>query len=125
MAAQSSVTLATRVYVPQGVPQGIATWLLRNDPDTGGRSLLTASVRGPSKDGIDRIVWKLRQERVQADDSACGCAGELIDFATLNVEAIVPDAWPDALRTELYNRLFSLASVGAFVDSVKTNTPVW
>ena len=56
MAAQGNITLDGQIYVPYGNVGGIASWSLLGDTDFGGgRSDLTLSVTGPSREGIYRV----------------------------------------------------------------------
>lgn len=125
MATQASITLATRVYVPMGVANGIARWIYRGDAVFHGTSELTQSVKGPSKEGVDRIRLKLAIPNVATEASACACPGSVKDSAFANLEVVVPDAWSDAQRLELHARIVDAAASAIFGQAVKFNEGAW
>lgn len=125
MAAQTALTLATRVYNPFGTQNGVSTWRYPNDVVFNGISTVTQSVRGPSKEGVLRIQHKLDAPRVKGEDSPCGCTGELIDGAVVRVEAIIPAAWTKAQRQEVLDRLQSLVASTEFTAAYDDLEGAW
>lgn len=110
MAAQSALTLATRTYSPAGVDAGVATWRYPEDVVFHGVSKVTESVRGPSKDGLYRVNFKVDTPRVLDEDSSCGCAGTQVDNAQTRIETIFPSRWTKAQRQEHWDRVQDLVA---------------
>lgn len=110
MGAQTSLTLATRVYNPIGTQNGLSSWRYVEDAVFHGTAMATQAVRGPSKDGMYRIQHKLDTPLVKTDDSACGCAGEEINRAVTRIETIFPASWTKAQRQEHLDRIQSLVA---------------
>lgn len=108
MALQAALTLATRVYNPAGTENGVSTWRYPEDAFFNGTSKVTESVRGPSKDGLYRINFKLDTPRVLGEDSSCGCAGTQVDNAVTRIETIFPSRWTKAQREEHWARVKDL-----------------
>lgn len=125
MAVQSSVTLATRSYAPRGTQEGISTWIYKDDVTFGGDSTLTGSTTGPSKDGMDRVRFKLVINREAVEASACACPGSVIDFGIFKIEAVIPDAWTRAMRDEAYARLAGLAANSIVEKAMEENEGSW
>lgn len=117
MASQSNLTLATRVFTPAGVQNGLATWRYVEDAVFKSTSKVTQSVRGPSKDGVYRIEFKLDTPRALDVDSACGCAGTVVDKAMTRIETIYPASWTKAQRQEHADRIQSLVAGAVFTAS--------
>ena len=87
MPSQSTLTLNTKAYAPRGKSGDIATWALAGDTTFGGAtSTVTESVRGPSKDGVTRIRFKLDVPKAASENSSCACIGQNIGtgIATVN-----------------------------------------
>lgn len=125
MATQATVTLATREYLPRGTSNGVSTWLYKGDATFGGNSELTGSVSGPSKAGMDRVLYKLVINRVSTTESACACPGELQDFGIFKIEGVIPDSWTKAMRDEAYARLAALAANSIVEKAVEDNEGTW
>lgn len=125
MAAQASITLATRVYTPAGTLNGISKWVYRADTIFKGVSELTSSVRGPSKEGVDRIRLKLLVPLVATEASACACPGSVMSSAIFNGEVVIPDAWSPAQRLEFKDRVVAAIASAMFASAVVDNEGAW
>lgn len=124
MAAQSNLTLNTKVYAPRGKSQGdIANWALVGDSTFGGAtSVVTEKVTGPSKDGVYRITFKLSVPKAAAADSACACIGTEIGKGIATVEVVIPSQFTAAERTDFRTRLQGLvanAIMTAAIDNLE------
>lgn len=125
MPTQTSLTLSTRVYTPAGTTGGVSSWRYNDDTIYHGVSLITESVRGPSKEGVNRVVFKMDIPRVQADDSACGCTGNVLDKAICRVEFVIPSGWSKTLRQEFLARFQDLAQSVPFEAAVENLEGSW
>lgn len=110
MPQQAALTLATRVYNPAGTENGVSTWRYPEDTIFNGTSKVTESVRGPSRDGLYRINFKVDTPRVLGEDSSCGCAGTQVDNAVTRIETIYPSRWTKAQRQEHWDRVQALVA---------------
>ena len=123
MPVQANITLDSRVYAPRGNINGVATWVLSTDPDFGnGMSTLSETVRGPSKEGILRIRFRLEVPKLATSGSTCQCEGEQLGFASAVVEVLVPRSFTPAERVNLRERLQGLvasAVVSAAIDNLE------
>lgn len=126
MAAQGSVTLNTKVYVPRGNLSGISTWALVGDVTFGGAtSTLTQSVRGPTKEGINRVQAKIVVPKAATTDSACSCAGSTVATAIFNAEVVIPQNFTAAERLDLKLRLQNWIASAVFGTAVENLEPAW
>lgn len=127
MSAQSNLVLNTKTYVPRGRSNGdISTWALIGDATFGGAtSLVTQSVRGPSKDGITRIHFKVDVPKAAEADSPCGCAGQNIGRAFADITVVVPAGFSATERTDLTLRIQSLVANAVFTASVASLEGTW
>lgn len=126
MAAQSSITLNTKVYVPRGTSAGISTWALAGDATFGGAtSLVTESVRGPNTNGITRVLFGVKVPKAATTDTACGCAGTTISQSDSRFEITVPQNFTAAERLDLCERLQALVAHAVFQSAVENLEPAW
>lgn len=110
MASQTALTLATRVYNPAGTQGGVSTWRYPEDVVFNGTSTATESVKGPSRDGLYRIDFKIDTPRVASVASACACPGTQLDHAQTKLETIFPASWTKSMRQEHWDRVQSLVA---------------
>lgn len=126
MPAQGNLTLNTKVYVPRGRSGDEAAWALVGDATFGGAtSLIKESVRGPSKDGINRVVFTLDVPKAATADSACGCIGAITAQAYSRIETRVPSTFTTAERQDLVDRLQALVASSVFDVSIGMLEPSW
>jgi len=119
MPVQSNLTLNTKVYAPRGKTNDIASWALVGDTTFGGAtSTVTESVRGPSKDGINRVRFHLDVPKAADEDSACACVGQVLGRATADVNVVVPSSFTTAERQDLADRIQSLVAASIFDSAV-------
>lgn len=126
MPVQSNLTLNTKVYAPRGKTNGdIANWALAGDTTFGGAtSVVTERVTGPSKEGVNRVTFKLTIPKAAAADTTCACVGEEIAKAIASLEVVIPSAFTLAERTDLRLRLQGLvanAIMTAAIDNLETS----
>lgn len=126
MAAQGSLTLNTKVYVPRGVESQVAKWALANDASFGGAtSFATQSVRGPSKDGIYRVRYTLSVPKAATADSTCACIGSILGTADADFVVRIPATFTLAERQDFADRLQGLIANAIFDTAVGSLEPVW
>lgn len=127
MAAQSSVTLNTKVYNPRGTQGGISTWQNVGDATFGGATTtLTESVRGPDSSGNTRVRFLLTIPKLATADSACGCIGQPIGKpAKFEIIADVPSSLTAAERDDLRLRAQGLAAHAITTAAIKDLEPSW
>ncbi|DAD51001.1 TPA_asm: coat protein [ssRNA phage SRR6960540_1] len=126
MPVMSSVTLNSKAYQPRGRDGDVAKWALVGDASFGGAtSTITESVRGPSKDGVNRVQFKLTIPKAAASDSACACTGQKLNQAIFNIEGVIPDQWTAAEREDAQLRATALAASTFFVAAVKDLNPAY
>lgn len=126
MAAQGSITLNTKVYTPRGTSNGISTWALVGDSTFGGAtSLLTQSVRGPSKDGIFRNRYTLSVPKAATADSTCACTGEQLGENFADIQIRVHQGMTLAERQDFVDRLQAFVASAVFDASVAQLEPAW
>lgn len=126
MSSQSVLTLNTKAYNPRGNISGVAKWSLVGDTSFGGAiSDVTESVRGPSKDGIYRVLFKLNIPKAAGASSSCACEGDTIANALCNVEVVIPSLFSAAERTDLKLRIQSLVADAVFASAVEDLETSW
>lgn len=126
MAQQGSLTLNTKVYTPRGTSNGISTWALVGDSSFGGAtSLLTQSVRGPSKDGIFRIRDTFSVPKAATADSTCACIGEQLGEAHADIQIRMPQVMTPAERQDFVDRLQAFIASAVFDASIAQLEPAW
>ena len=116
MPVQSTLTLNAKAYAPRGKVNGDeAKWVLSGDASFGGAtSTVLESVRGPSKDGVTRVRFRLDIPKAASDDSPCGCAGQLLDTGRLDLSLIIPATFTAAERADFTDRVQALVAHAVF-----------
>ena len=115
MPSQSTLTLNTKAYAPRGKSGDIATWALAGDTTFGGAtSTVTESVRGPSKDGVTRIRFKLDVPKAASDNSSCACIGQNIGTGIATVELVIPSGFTATERADFTDRIQGLVANAVF-----------
>lgn len=127
MAAQSNLTLNTKVYSPRGKSAGdIASWALAGDATFGGAtSIVTERVAGPSKEGVTRVTFKLTLPKAAAADSTCACVGEEIARGIANIEMVIPAAFTAAERADFTLRVQGLVANAIFTAAATNLEGAW
>ena len=122
MAAQSNLTLNTKVYAPRGKTVGdIANWALVGDASFGGAtSVVTERVTGPNKGGITRVTFKVTIPKAAAADTSCACVGEEIAKGIADITVSVPSAFTAAERDDFTKRVQGLVA-SAVYSAAQTN----
>lgn len=126
MPVQGSITLNTKVYTPRGTSNGITTWALAGDASFGGaQSQVTESVRGPLSDGTYRTQWIVVIPKAAAEDSPCGCTGEILGTGKAKLEITWPVGYTAAERQDFVDRLQDLFALSVFDKSVSVPEGSW
>lgn len=127
MPVQANLTLNTKVYAPRGKTSGdIANWALVGDATFGGASsIVTERVVGPSKEGVNRVTFKLTIPKAAAADTSCACVGEVIATGLCNIEVVVPAAFTAAERADFRQRIQGLVANAIFTASVDNLEGSW
>jgi hypothetical protein len=119
MPAQSALTLNTKVYNPRGRTNDIAQWALVGDTSFGGAtSVVTESVRGPSKDGIYRSRWTVNVPKAAEADSTCACIGQAIGTGDVDISFRIPSSFTSSERADFVDRVQALVALAVFQSSV-------
>ena len=115
MPSQSTLTLNTKAYAPRGKSGDIATWALAVDTTFGGAtSTVTESVRGPSKDGVTRVRFKLDVPKAASENSSCACIGQNIGTGIATVELVIPSGFTATERADFTDRIQGLVANAVF-----------
>lgn len=127
MAAQSNLTLNTKVYAPRGKNAGdIATWALVGDSTFGGAtSLVTERVAGPSKEGVTRVTFKITLPKAASADTSCACVGGEIGKGIATVEVVIPSQFTSAERSDFALRIQGLVANAVFTAAVANLESSW
>lgn len=126
MAAQSNVTLNTKVYAPRGKRGDVAKWSLNGDASFGGAtSDLTESLRGPTKLGVYRALFKLDVPKAATADSACGCAGSIVATGIAAIDVTIPANFTPAERLDFCLRIQGAVAHAIFTAGVHNLEGAW
>lgn len=112
----STIVLNSLNYVGTGIQNGISHWWERSLGLVNAFSSLTARVAyNPTK---TVVAWKLTVPVVQGDDSACGCAGEVVRTTIVDVSVRFDRGATSAERADVLLRLQNLVLKPEFTGSV-------
>jgi hypothetical protein len=126
MPVQATLVLNTKNYLPRGRNGDVASWQLVGDTTFGGAtSTYQESVRGPSKDGINRIRHQLVVPKAAAADSACGCVGQVLAQADADIQIRMPSTFTTAERQDFVDRLQAAVATSVFDVSISALEPSW
>lgn len=126
MAQQGNLTLNTKVYNPRGKTGDVASWALVGDTTFGGAtSTVKESVRGPSKDGVFRVSFKLDVPKAADASSACACIGQEIGRGIADVSVVIPSSFTAAERDDFTKRIQSLVANAIFSAASTSLEPAW
>lgn len=126
MAAQGNLTLNTKVYAPRGKTGDIASWALSGDATFGGAtSIVTESVRGPSKAGVSRVQFKLDVPKAADANSACACIGQEIARGIADIAITVPAGFTAAERDDFTKRIQGLVANAIFAAATTNLEGAW
>jgi len=126
MAAQGNLTLNTKVYNPRGKTGDVAAWALVADATFGGAtSIVQESVRGPSKDGVFRVRFKLDVPKAADASSSCACIGQEIGRGIATVDIVVPTAFTAAERDDFTKRIQGIVANAIFSAASTNLEPAW
>lgn len=127
MPVQGNLTLNTKVYAPRGKSSGdIANWALAGDATFGGAtSIVSERVTGPSKEGVNRVTFKITLPKSAAADTTCACIGEVIATGICNVEIVVPSAFTAAERDDFTKRIQGLVANAVFTAAATNLEGSW
>lgn len=118
-----SITLNTKVYNYVGVvqPGNLTSYSEKSSAYPSGWSALTCGMNGvsPGQTGNYRTSWKLKLPITVAEDSACGCAGEVRGTFTVDVIVTTPRLSTLAERQDVLQRIQDLTETPEFIASVE------
>ena len=124
MAAQSAITLNTKVYNPRGKQGNIATWALVGDTTFGGATSTLSESVVVSKDFNTRVQLKLTVPKAAVSDTACGCAGAILSRGYGDVVVFIPANFTVAEKQDLCDRL-QAAVANAIFDAACQGEGAW
>lgn len=126
MATQGTLTLNTKAYTPTGKTGDVAGWRLAGDSTFGGAfSSVNVSVRGPNKDGRYVTRFLLKVPKAATTDSACGCAGTILDEGIADIQIRVSGLFTAAERTDFRTRLQNLVASAVFTAAIDNLEGAW
>lgn len=117
----SDIVLNATTYVGEGIQNGVTNFINRSAELLSGFSSLVGRVRNQNK--RVEVRWNLAVPVLVADDSPCGCAGE-VRFITYAEVSVKFDQRADlAHRTDVYERLVDLLAATQVGSSIKNLQP--
>jgi hypothetical protein len=126
MASQSNLTLNTKVYTPRGKQGDVASWVLAGDATFGGAtSVVQESVRGPSKDGLNRVRFKVDVPKAADAASACACPGQEIGRGIADIQIVIPQAFTAAERDDFTKRIQAVVANAIFAAASTNLEGAW
>lgn len=126
MAAQGNLTLNTKVYNPRGKTGDVASWALVGDSTFGGAtSTVKESVRGPSKDGVFRVIFHVDVPKAADASSACACIGQEIGRGICDIQLVIPSSFTSAERDDFTKRIQALVANAIFSAASTNLEPAW
>nr|URG16424.1 MAG: coat protein [Leviviridae sp.] len=126
MAAQTALTLNTKVYAPRGKSGDIASWKLVGDTTFGGAtSTASQSLREDAKAGTTRVQYKLVLPKAASEDTSCACIGQSLGTGNCDIIVTIPASFTATERDDFAKRIQSLVASGVFLSSIGSLEPVW
>ncbi len=123
MSQQAAVTLNTVVYSPNGLRNGIASWISRAGGVLAGFSKLTQKYSDPVSGTQTKIDFNLSIPVLATADSTCACEGELIRTNSATLSFWVAGTSTLAERTDLYLRVKDLVASTMLIAAVENLDP--
>jgi hypothetical protein len=120
MSAQANLSLNSVTFVPTGVSGRVAGWIYRSDGVPSGFQEVSISLPNPSGTAkVYRLTAKLSVPTVQAEDTDCACAGDVLRTGNVTIEALLPLTSTTAERTDLLEKLQDLVADTQFVSAIE------
>lgn len=114
-----SIVLNTKTYTFRGFnPQSISTYMDTSSGVPNGFSPLTNRVEGADGTGKVKSRWKLKVPVVTADDSACGCTGDLLREIVVDIVVTSDRGSSVTERTDAADRISDLVASTEFRASI-------
>jgi hypothetical protein len=112
----STIVLNSLNYVGSGIVNGVSQFWERSKSLVSAFSTLTGRVNyGTAK---TTVAWKLTVPVVKEDDTACGCAGEVVRTTIVDVSVRFDRSATSAERADVLQRLQDLVLTSQFAGSV-------
>lgn len=126
MAAQGTLTLNTKAYTPRGKRGDVASWALAGDATFGGAtSIVTESVRGPSKPGVTRVLFKMDVPKAADAATACACIGDEIGRNIAVIDLTISATFTAAERDDFTKRVQALVANAVFSAAATNLEGAW
>lgn len=121
----TDITLNSKVYGPDNISSGIASYVDRTSgiPSSFGR--LTASVKSPTGNASTyRVRWDLKIPVVATESSTCACVGDLLRQSVASLEFVLARTSTTAERQELLDQLDDLVANADFRATILGPSPI-
>ena len=112
----SNIVLNAVTYVGEGIQNGVTNFINRSAELLSGFSSLVGRVRNQNK--RVEVRWNLAIPVLVADDSPCGCAGEVRFITYVELSVKFDQRADHAHRTDVYSRLLDLVAAAQVESSV-------
>lgn len=117
----SSIVLNSLTYVGEGLINGASSFWERAGGVLNAFSQLTNRVSyNPTK---TVVAWKLTVPIVKADDTACGCAGEVLRSTIVDITVRFDRSATATERADVLARIEDLVATTQFASSISSLTP--
>jgi hypothetical protein len=121
----NNVTLNTKVYGPENINSGIASYVYRGTGIPTGFARLTASVKAPTGNAATyRVRWDLKLPVVASESSSCSCVGDLLRQSVASLDFVLARTSTTAERQELLDQLDDLVANADFRASILNLEPI-
>lgn len=125
MPSFNNVTLNAKVYGPENISSGIASYVNRGTGVPSGFARLTASVKNPVGNAATyRVRWDLKIPVVAAESSSCACVGDLLRQSIVSIDMVAARTSTTAERQEHLDQLDDLIANADFRNSFLNLEPI-
>lgn len=116
----STIVLNSLNYVGTGILNGVSMFWEKSKGIVNAFSSLSARINF-NKDNTN-VLWKLIVPITQADDSACGCAGEVVRTTYVDIAVRLGRAATATERADVLARVQNLVASPQFAASISSLT---
>lgn len=125
MPSFNNITLNAKVYGPENISSGIASYVNRGTGIPSGFARLTSSVKNPVGNAATyRVRWDLKIPVVAGESSSCACIGDLLRQTIMSIDMVAARTSTTAERQELLDQLDDLVANADFRNSFLNLEPV-
>lgn len=117
----STIVLNSLNYVGEGLLNGISHWWERSVGLVNAFRHLTNRINYGAT--VTTVAWKLTLPVVKAEDSACGCEGEVVRTTIVDVTARMGRDASPAERADTLAQIQDLVASSQFAASITSLTP--